>query len=165
MKKHIIPNDIGDFIKYDPETGLLHRAASAIIGRGRRCLGPIKNKDTRDSIQFMFRGVRYLGHRVAWFLITGEQPDIVDHISGDRHDNRFINLRSVTTSENGQNQKRHRNGSTPGVSFDKRHDLWRVRMPGEQMKHVGYFKSEIKAVRSLKKAIKELKKSKRAVAL
>lgn len=57
-------------------------------------------------------------HRMAYMLETGaEIPDgkNIDHINGKRDDNRFENLRLVTTGENNKNKRRYINNMS-GVS-------------------------------------------------
>lgn len=44
-------------------------------------------------------------HRILWYLYSGEKPDVVDHINGVRDDNRIMNLRSVSRSENAKNNR------------------------------------------------------------
>ena len=53
-------------------------------------------------------------HRVVWEQAHGPIPKgmVIDHINGDRHDNRLENLRLVTRQQNQMNMKRHSDSST-----------------------------------------------------
>ena len=61
--------------------------------------------------------VLHYAHRLAWLYEQGRWPaEQLDHINGDRTDNRIANLREVTNAQNAQNQKRRNNTSGfPGV--------------------------------------------------
>ena len=72
-------------------------------------------------------GFSFLAHRVVWLLSTGEWPvDQLDHINGDRSDNRMENLREVSNAENCRNQKMRKTNSSgaTGVYWSKRLDKW-----------------------------------------
>lgn len=62
-----------------------------------------------------------LQHRVIWKLMTGDDPDHIDHINGNPADNRWVNLRSVTREVNMRNMKRSKANTSgrTGVSFFK----------------------------------------------
>ena len=47
--------------------------------------------------------VTFLAHRIIWKMATGHDPLDIDHINGNRGDNRLINLRSVTRKTNLRN--------------------------------------------------------------
>jgi hypothetical protein len=96
--------------RYDPETGGLFwhndgQPADVVSNGGRY-----------KSVGFM--GERWMSHRVIWKMLTGQEPDEIDHINGDGLDNRFANLRSVTPVENMRNRsldppKHGKHGVTP----------------------------------------------------
>ncbi len=54
-----------------------------------------------------------LAHRVIWKMMTGtDAPFSIDHVDGDRLNNRFANLRAATQSQNGMNSKMRKNNSS-----------------------------------------------------
>jgi hypothetical protein len=73
----------------------------------------------------------YKAHRVLWALYYGEWPkDQIDHLNGVRNDNRIINLRSVSQSENNRNMKMRSDNKSGcvGVSFDSSRGKWMARI-------------------------------------
>lgn len=100
-------------------------------------------------IEFGFGSHRMLAHRVIWKLMTGEDPQDVDHINGDPSDNRFANLRNVSHQDNGRNMKLSKASTSgcPGVYWDKRRSLWCARIHlNYRNKFLGQFKSFDEAV-------------------
>lgn len=75
-------------------------------------------------------GESFASHRIAWLIETGEEPEFVDHISGDKTDNRLTNLRSVSWSENTKNKPKPSNNKsgTIGVHWVPRSMRWRAFM-------------------------------------
>lgn len=49
-------------------------------------------------------GKKLRAHRVAWAIVHGEWPDLIDHINHNRSDNRIANLRTVSHQANARNQ-------------------------------------------------------------
>lgn len=55
-------------------------------------------------IRIKIKQRNYPAHRLAWLLTYGEWPaNEIDHINGDRSDNRICNLREATHAQNIQN--------------------------------------------------------------
>lgn len=96
-------------------------------------------------------GENWSAHRMAWFLSTGEEPDEVDHINGDRTDNRLVNLRNVNRQVNCQNTaKATRNTSgVVGVRWHRSGRGWTVSIGHE---YVGFYKDFERAVAARKAA-------------
>lgn len=68
---------------------------------------------------------RFYLHRLAWQYVTGHPPaDQIDHINGDKHDNRFENLREATASTNGANMHGRSSSGFKGVYLEKRSGRW-----------------------------------------
>lgn len=86
---------------------------------------------------------------VAHRLVLGAPPGFeIDHINGDRLDNRRSNLRVVTRSQNHQNRRGPRRGSSrfKGVMWDKRLSMWRAAVQlGRRCVYRAHFRSEVEA--------------------
>ena len=99
-------------------------------------------------------------HRVIMAMVIGEwPPEDVDHINGDRADNRLCNLRLATRSENMRNMKlpsRNASGCI-GVSWDKGTQKWlaQIGIDGRN-KYLGVFTSKADAIAARKAAEAEL---------
>jgi hypothetical protein len=120
--------ELHELLNYDPETGVFTWRNDVMAGPQG---GAIRKRagDVAGGIDgYGYRLIctkqrRFRAHRLAWLYMTGEWPaNDVDHINGDRIDNRWCNLRAATRAENLRNTKPHKDGSTgfKGVYWDKR---------------------------------------------
>jgi hypothetical protein len=95
-----------------------------------------------------YRHVTWMGkphkvHRLIFLLEHGYLPKEIDHINGDRQDNRLENLREATRSENQYNKGMCKNNTSGfrGVSWHKHSKAWLVRLcVNGKSKIIGYFK-------------------------
>jgi hypothetical protein len=62
------------------------------------------NLDPQGYLRTRISGVVYSNHRLTYYLHTGEQPDYLDHVNGERDDNRIENLRPCTNAQNQWNR-------------------------------------------------------------
>ncbi len=83
-----------EFIYYN-KVGLLVRRKT------NKCGNIAKDGYVYDT----YKGKKYRTHRLIWKYMTGEDPDIIDHINGDKFDNRWHNLRNVDATLNSHNAR------------------------------------------------------------
>lgn len=109
---------------YEPITGILKRRVSGggvVAGTVSGCL----RNDGYVSVGM--DDTSYLSHRVIWVYVHGDiKKGVIDHINGDRADNRLENLRDVTPKTNQQNramQKNNVSGIT-GVRWATKDKMW-----------------------------------------
>ena len=57
-------------------------------------------------------GPSYQADWIIWKMMTGYDPNIVDHIDGNKSNNAWCNLRNGTNAENCRNKKSHSNSQT-----------------------------------------------------
>ena len=87
-------------------------------------------------------GKSYKSHRLVFMYHHGYFPKRVDHIDGNRFNNRIENLREVTASQNAQNSKFRKNNKSgfKNVHFEKRNQKWRVLLQVDGVaKSFGYY--------------------------
>ena len=98
----------------------------------------------------------FKAHRLAYLYMTGCWPDDqMDHISGDRSDNSWGNLRVVSTKENGYNQRVPSNNTSGiiGVFWMKDRLRWKAQIKVDGVgKVLGTYKDFFEACCSRKSA-------------
>jgi hypothetical protein len=98
---------------------------------------------------------KYGAHRLAWVLCNENLQHCIDHINGNKLDNRICNLRDVPHAENSKNQplQRRSKSKSHGVRWHKRDKAWtaHIKVNGAQ-KHLGTFLSQQDAIAARKAA-------------
>lgn len=91
-------------------------------------------------VSVRLNGKSFYEHRLIYFLFNNEFPNQVDHINGDRSDNRIDNLRAATNSQNAQNRRTSEN---KGTYKNKLKGKWcaMICINGKR-KNLGYFESK-----------------------
>lgn len=138
--------DLRAVVHYDPETGLFTRSSGEPAG------GP----HNAGYVRIHVKGQRYLAHRLAWLYMTGEWPiQEIDHINGNRADNRWANLRD--TDSVGNNRNRHDYQPNKGTCYHAPTNKWnaRIKVHGRH-RSLGYFHSREDAHAAYVRAAREV---------
>lgn len=140
-------DQLRSWFSYNPDTGVIR----AKVKMGNRWPGtPITCRNADGYIQLSVQRVHYLGHRLAWILHYGTEPQgRIDHRNEVKWDNRIDNLRDGAEKYNPQNVTKANKNSTSGirgVRFRKEKGKWQARiMVNFKEKHLGYFLTQEEA--------------------
>jgi hypothetical protein len=140
-------SEFTDRLEYDPKSGELRwKLRDVTCSRDKawntRHAGTVAGCVHKDGYTYIsFHGRPWLAHRVIWAMMMGAFPHKqIDHINGDRSDNRWDNLRLATVAQNQWNRP------SKSYHYSKSRDRWRVRVvkQGKQI-YIGDFRSEEEA--------------------
>lgn len=142
-------------LEYDPISGLLiwkvRRNSKTLIGNIAGSLLPT------GYIRIYIDKVQHMAHQLAWLFTYGEWPNpMLDHIDGNRSNNRIENLRISNARINQLNRIEHRNGNLPGT-FQTKRLTWvsRININGKKVT-LGSFKTEEEANQVYLKKFEEI---------
>lgn len=138
-----------EYLSYDPETGVFRwikkSSNRAVVGSVAGC------RDKRHNyIVIRLNGVLFRDQRLACAMSGVDiEGKVVDHINGDPSDNRLVNLRACSHSENMKNLSSHNDNvysGWKGVSKDPRSGKWysRIHLDGKTL-YLGSFSDEREA--------------------
>lgn len=115
-------------LTYDPETGAFRDKSGKALGTVAR----------GGYVVIRVQGRLQYAHRLAWIWVHGEAPaGDIDHINGVRSDNRIVNLRSATRSQNQANRRSRNRTGYKGVFVHQ--DTGRTKRYGAQVVKNGKF--------------------------
>jgi hypothetical protein len=151
---------LNHLFEYDKETGnLIWKIKPSSRGHHVKA-GDIAG--TLKSHGYLCVGINYnsyRAHRLIFLMHKGYLPKTIDHINGDKLDNRIENLRAATVGQNQHNRKTNANNTSgyKGVSWNKRMKKWAARITLERKSiHLGYFANVEEAAEVVRKAREEL---------
>ena len=141
IKPLLTAPQLRQLLRYDPETGILYWNAREPewFEDGKR---PAEWRARNWNSLFAGKPAGYIAphgynliqlpgrmecaHRIAWTMVHGEWPEFIDHVDGDRANNKLSNLRNVTRGENARNKARPSNNKSGviGVSWYKGECRW-----------------------------------------
>ncbi len=173
MKNPPSPEMLRKLLRYEPDTGKLywrerkpdmfedgvrHTAEHICRGWNTRYAGH-QALCTNNGCGYFYGEIYnrpHLSHRVIWAIVTGSWPiDEIDHISGEKKDNRVENLRDVPRVENARNRSIHSNNTSGalGVYWHKANMKWVACIwVGGKNLNLGSFTDKSKAIEARHKA-------------
>lgn len=143
-----------EIMSYCPETGEFRWKVKS---NPRITVGEVISSSTKDGYkQASIKRKRYYLHRLAFLYIKGNTPAcFVDHIDGDRKNNRWANLREVTVLESNRNlgKPRTNTSGTVGVAWHKAAGKWSAQINVNGVsKYLGVFSDKDEAILARKQA-------------
>ena len=124
----ITQEELKELLNYDQDTGIFTWKVSPARQVSSGDIAGTKRKD--GYIQIKVDNELILSHRLAWIYMYGYLPKYIDHINGQRDDNRITNIREVSNQQNSLNSKISKNNTSgiKGVYWDKSRNKWAVRL-------------------------------------
>ena len=128
-----------ELFRYEPSSGHLIWKVGRNIGQRAGTL-----RKTMGYRQVKVIGTCYNEHRIIMLIVHGDLPEgmQVDHINHDKGDNRLVNLRFATQTQNGRNAKLHVTNTTgvTGVIYNKKYAKYRAQINiKDKCKYLGQY--------------------------
>lgn len=139
---------IEDYLKYDSISGNLYWIKRP---SNRVSVGDIAGVvDLHGYLVVRFDKKLYKSHRLCYYLYYNKWPDnFIDHIDGNKLNNKIENLRDVERTVNNRNHKKFYTNTSGkcGVSFCNYYNKWVCYIDVDGIrKNLGYSKTYEKAV-------------------
>lgn len=114
-----------ELLCYDEHSGLFTWRIHAGNRMANTAAGSVCKK---GYVDISVDGKSYRAHRLAWLYVHGHFPiGVIDHINGNKSDNRITNLRDVTNARNLLSyRKTNQNNSSGFIGVHKNHNGWRA---------------------------------------
>lgn len=148
-------------LSYEPETGILRWKWRAEVAPyvNARTAGKEAGTSAAEYRTIGLYGHSYAAHRLAWVIVTGGWPNnMIDHVDGNKHNNRWNNIREADMSKNLMNRGvfRKTKSGIKGVN-EKRPGQWRAQICGNKRRiHIGTYHSREEARDAWLAAAREL---------
>lgn len=133
-------DELRHLFEYDPESGIL-----VAVNRKRRTDlngKPVGCPHGNGYLDVRLGRKLYYVHRLCWAHYYGDWANIIDHINGNKIDNRICNLREASSKLNGLNRGEQKNNTTglKGVVFraDTNNFMWQFIVEGKRYTKSGF---------------------------
>lgn len=131
-----------EVLDYDPETGVCRWKKCFFSNRVGQRAGSVIDRPTGRHRTMRFFGRQYYEHRLIWLYVHGRWPTgEIDHINGDGTDNRLVNLREATKSQNMANAGHWGHNTTGFKGVTRSRGKWQARIGKAGRVFLGRFDS------------------------
>lgn len=141
------PNELRNLLRYEATTGKLYSRKS-----GKEVFTNTHHSGYKKGA---INNRTYIAQRICMTIQAGQWPNgEVDHINGDKADNRLCNLRVVTKSQNQRNAKMRKDNTAGHVGVSLRaNGKWQayISLDGGRA-HIGTFNCRSAAIVARKRA-------------
>lgn len=131
---------------YSKDDGLFRHLRDTRSRQGKISAGEVAGCINDSGYVVLSRNGNLIrAHRLAWFIVYGEiPPDAIDHINGQRSDNRICNLRKASPKDNARNRRNIKPKSNSrlgilGVHFRKNRYVAKITPVGGKTYEIGRF--------------------------
>jgi hypothetical protein len=128
-----------EFLKsiFDYKDGILYNKRNVERIKFGKKVGTINSK---GYISTVIHEKRYYVHRLIFMIHHGFLPKNIDHIDGNKANNKIENLRPASYSENNMNTKARSSSGVKNIYFDKRRNIWNIQLRiNNKLKFFGSF--------------------------
>ena len=128
--------------RYDPDTGNLYY----IQKTNKSAIGDIGGfVDETGYLKVSIAYKHIAAHRLAYYIMEGELPECIDHINGIRNDNRWLNIRGCTYTQNSMNRPMSSNNTSGYKGVVRNRNTWRVKFKsnGKVYSKCGFLTAEL----------------------
>ena len=145
----ITQEELKKYVTYNPDDGLFRSTGMKYSNKKQgEIVGTIHK--TKKYVFISVKGKTYRAQRLAFLYMLGSFPEKqVDHINQIKDDNRWSNLRDVSSAVNAQNRPLYVNNKSghKGVAWNKKLSKWQVlcRSNGEAL-YGGVYSDKNKAI-------------------
>lgn len=127
-------------LHYDPDSGAFTWLQTLST---KTKIGAVAGTQGGRSVIIKIDGHRYEANRLAWLYMTGSWPECeVDHENRRPRDNRWLNLRDATTTQNHANSLYPSESGVKGAYWHPKSNLWKccITVSGKLIS-LGYYKT------------------------
>lgn len=118
---------VSEVLDYCPDTGDFYwKISTGGIAKGAKAGW----EENSGYMAVRYKGVKCLSHRIAFYMMHGYLPEMVDHKDGNTTNNKIENLREATQAKNKWNMRIPSNNTSgvKGVHWNEDTNKWAAKI-------------------------------------